>query len=60
MALSGGQPEVLVDWGHRTTLISSPVNYIFTDTVPDNLTIIELTMWLAGNRFPLLCGVDVR
>ena len=24
MVLSGGPTEVLVDWGHRTTLISSP------------------------------------
>ena len=24
--ISGGPTEVLVDWGHRTTLISSPVN----------------------------------
>ena len=24
LALSGGPTEVLVDWGHRTTLISSP------------------------------------
>ena len=23
--ISGGPTEVLVDWGHRTTLISSPV-----------------------------------
>ena len=25
--ISGGPAEVLVDWGHRTTLISSPVIY---------------------------------
>ena len=32
LALSGGPTEDLVDWGHRTTLISSPVYPIYRAT----------------------------
>ena len=35
MQISGGPTEVLVDWGHRTTLILSPAfSAIFSVTCP--------------------------
>ena len=41
LALSGGPTEMLVDWGHRTTLISSPERDLtLWDTLHDQKKLI--------------------